>query len=110
MVRIFQCVIKIYLPTLRISKWVNFIEGADLLIHDAQFIDADLPLKHGWGHSTIDQVAELAIKASIKNVVIISHDPSRTDEQLSAIEKYLQINYGKQVTIECGREGRVFDF
>ena len=93
-----------------ISKWVNFIEGADLLIHDAQFIDADLPLKHGWGHSTIDQVAELAIKASIKNVVIISHDPSRTDEQLSAIEKYLQINYGKQVTIECGREGRVFDF
>ena len=93
-----------------ISEWVNFIEGADLLIHDAQFIDADLPLKHGWGHSTIDQVAELAIKASIKNVVIISHDPSRTDEQLSAIEKYLQINYGKQVTIECGREGRVFDF
>jgi phosphoribosyl 1,2-cyclic phosphodiesterase len=93
-----------------ISEWVNFIEGADLLIHDAQFIDADLPLKHGWGHSTIDQVAELAIKASIKNVVIISHDPSRTDEQLSAIEKYLQTNYGKQVTIECGREGRVFDF
>ena len=93
-----------------ISEWVNFIEGADLLIHDAQFIDADLPLKHGWGHSTIDQVAELAIKASIKNVVIISHDPSRTDEQLSAIEKYLQTNYAKQVTIECGREGRVFDF
>ena len=93
-----------------ISEWVNFIEGADLLIHDAQFIDADLPLKHGWGHSTIDQVAELAIKASIKNVVIISHDPSRTDEQLVAIEKYLHTQYAQQVKIECGREGRVFDF
>ena len=93
-----------------ISEWVNFIEGADLLIHDAQFIDADLPLKHGWGHSTIDQVAELAIKASIKNVVIISHDPSRTDEQLLAIEKYLHTQYAQQVKIECGREGRVFDF
>ena len=93
-----------------ISEWVNFIEGADLLIHDAQFIDADLPLKHGWGHSTIDQVAELAIKASIKNVIIISHDPSRTDEQLLAIEKYLHTQYAQQVKIECGREGRVFDF
>ena len=93
-----------------ISKWVNFIEGADLLIHDAQFIDADLPLKHGWGHSTIDQVAELAIKASIKNVIIISHDPSRTDEQLVSIEKYLHTQYAQQVKIECGREGRVFDF
>ena len=72
-----------------ISEWIDFIKGADLLIHDAQFIDADLPLKHGWGHSTIDQVATLAIKANIKNVVIISHDPSRTDAQLLAIEKYL---------------------
>ena len=93
-----------------ICEWSNFIEGADLLIHDAQFIDADLPLKHGWGHSTIDQVAELAIKASIKNVIIISHDPSRTDEQLLAIEKYLHTQYAQQVKIECGREGRVFDF
>ncbi|MEL0654899.1 MBL fold metallo-hydrolase [Pseudoalteromonas issachenkonii] len=93
-----------------ICEWVNFIEGADLLIHDAQFIDADLPLKNGWGHSTIDQVAELAIKASIKNVIIISHDPSRTDEQLLAIEKYLHTHYAQQVKIECGREGRVFDF
>ncbi|WP_024609433.1 MBL fold metallo-hydrolase [Pseudoalteromonas sp. TB64] len=93
-----------------INEWVNFIKGADLLIHDAQFLDIDLPLKHGWGHSTIDQVAELAIKAKVKNVVIISHDPSRTDEQLVAIEKYLQTNYGQKITIECGREGRVFDF
>ena len=93
-----------------ICEWINFIEGADLLIHDAQFIDADLPLKHGWGHSTIDQVAELAIKASIKNVIIISHDPSRTDEQLVSIEKYLHTQYAQQVKIECGREGRVFDF
>ena len=93
-----------------ICEWSNFIEGADLLIHDAQFIDADLPLKHGWGHSTIDQVAELAIKASIKNVIIISHDPLRTDEQLVSIEKYLHTQYAQQVKIECGREGRVFDF
>jgi ribonuclease BN (tRNA processing enzyme) len=93
-----------------ISEWAAFIEGADLLIHDAQLIDADLPLKHGWGHSTIDQVAQLAIKAKVKNMVIISHDPSRTDEQLIEIERYLQTSYGNDVRIECGKEGRVFEF
>jgi phosphoribosyl 1,2-cyclic phosphodiesterase len=96
--------------TTSISEWTAFIEGADLLIHDAQLIDADLPLKHGWGHSTIDQVAQLAINAKVKNMVIISHDPARTDEQLSEIESYLQTSYGNDVCIECGREGRVFEF
>ena len=93
-----------------INEWINFIKGADLLIHDAQFIDIDLPLKHGWGHSTINQVADLALKANIKNIVIISHDPARSDDELLAIENSLQAKYGDKLLIECGREGRVFDF
>jgi len=43
-------------------------------------------------------------------MVIISHDPARTDEQLTEIEHYLQTSYGKDVRIECGKEGRVFEF
>lgn len=92
-----------------INEWADFIKGADLLIHDAQYIDDDLPLKHGWGHSTVDQVAELAIQANVKNVVIISHDPSRTDDQLLTIEKSLRSQY-TSLSIECGRETRIFNF
>ena len=92
-----------------VNEWAQFIKGADLLIHDAQFTQDDMPIKHGWGHSTINQVAELAVKAEVKNIVIISHDPSRTDTELLAIEQHLQTNY-KDLSIECAREGRIFNF
>ena len=93
-----------------LAQWAEFIKGADLLIHDAQFTTEELPLKHGWGHSTFKQVAELAVDACIKNLAIISHDPSRTDDELLAIETQLQANYGEQINIECAREGRSFEF
>ncbi|WP_372863047.1 MBL fold metallo-hydrolase [Pseudoalteromonas sp.] len=92
-----------------IEQWVKFIKGADLLIHDAQFTNDDLSIKHGWGHSTMTQVADLARLAQIKNIAIISHDPSRTDDELLAIEAYLQTQY-QDLSIECGREGRVYQF
>lgn len=93
-----------------ITQWAAFIKDADLLIHDAQFTNDDLPLKHGWGHSTFKQVAELAVQAQVKNLAIISHDPARTDNELLAIEAHLQAGYGKHINIECAREGRTFDF
>jgi len=92
-----------------VAQWANFIEGADLLIHDAQFTDVDLPLKHGWGHSTVDQVAKLAVTANVKNIIIISHDPARSDAELFDIENHLQTHYGDKLAIECGREGRIVD-
>lgn len=92
-----------------VNEWAQFIKGADLLIHDAQFTNDDMPIKHGWGHSTINQVAELAVKADVKNIAVISHDPARSDTELLEIEQYLQANY-KSLSIECAREGRVFKF
>ena len=34
--------------------------GADLLIHDAQYVDEDMPQKRGWGHSLVDDALALA--------------------------------------------------
>ncbi|MAJ40609.1 MAG: MBL fold metallo-hydrolase [Pseudoalteromonadaceae bacterium] len=93
-----------------VTQWAEFIKSADLLIHDAQFTTEELTLKHGWGHSTFKQVAELAMQSCIKNLAIISHDPARTDDELLAIETHLQANYGEHINIECAREGRTFEF
>lgn len=93
-----------------INEWATFIKGADLLIHDAQFLESDLPLKHGWGHSTMNQVIELALQAQVKNVAFISHDPARSDDELLAIEGSLQQLYGDRLSITYGREGQTFDF
>ena len=72
-------------PQTNYDDWVEFCEGVDLLIHDAQYEEQDMPAKHGWGHSLISQVRQLAVDARVKNVVMFHHDPERTDAELDEI-------------------------
>lgn len=72
-------------PSTTYDQWVDFCQGVDVLIHDAQYIENDMPLKHGWGHSLISQVRDLAIDANVKNLVMFHHDPERKDTELDEI-------------------------
>lgn len=72
-------------PTTSYDEWVEFCSGVDVLIHDAQYQERDMPLKHGWGHSLISQVRELAVDAGVRNLVMFHHDPERTDSELDEI-------------------------
>lgn len=72
-------------PTTSYAEWVDFAHGVDLLIHDAQYEERDMPAKHGWGHSLISQVRQLAVDAQVKNIAMFHHDPERTDAQLDEI-------------------------
>ena len=67
------------------AEWVDFCRGVDLMIHDAQYDESDMPAKHGWGHSLISQVRQLAVDAQVKNLVMYHHDPERTDSELDEI-------------------------
>ena len=60
----------------------ELVQGADLLIHDAQYVDADMPAKRGWGHSLIRHVLELAQKAEARTVALFHHEPERDDDAL----------------------------
>lgn len=91
------------------QQWIDFIADADVLIHDAQYICDDLPLKHGWGHSTYMQVAQLAVEAKVKKLFIISHDPNRKDNELLALETSLINQFSAQLEIACAREGVIVD-
>lgn len=57
--------------------------GADLLIHDAQYLDQDR--KAGWGHSTVEAAIEVAAVAGVRTLVLYHHDPDRSDDELDAI-------------------------
>jgi phosphoribosyl 1,2-cyclic phosphodiesterase len=72
-------------PQTTYAEWVDFCQGVDLLIHDAQYIEQDMPAKHGWGHSLISQVRQLAVDAQVKNIAMYHHDPERTDSELDEI-------------------------
>ncbi|HHO59749.1 MAG TPA: MBL fold metallo-hydrolase, partial [Thiotrichales bacterium] len=70
----------------RYDEWVDFCADVDVLIHDAQYTEDDMPHKHGWGHSLISQVRQLAIDAQVKTLVLFHHDPDRTDAELDEIQ------------------------
>lgn len=71
--------------TTTFQQWSEFVNNADILIHDGQFIANDLPHKHGWGHSLVEQAVALAHASKVKKLIITSHDPSRTDQQLDVL-------------------------
>jgi len=73
-----------YPKSIEYDDLVKECRGADVLIHDAQYIEEDMPLKHGWGHSLINQVTELGHKAQVKNLVYFHHDPERSDDDIDA--------------------------
>ena len=68
------------------DEWVDFLHGVDVLIHDAQYTEDDMPHKHGWGHSLISQVRQLAIDAEVGTLVMFHHDPDRTDGELDEVQ------------------------
>jgi phosphoribosyl 1,2-cyclic phosphodiesterase len=70
-----------------IDGFIEFCRGSDVLIHDAQYTAADMPFKHGWGHSLVEHAVDLAVAAGVKHLVLFHHDPDRTDVQLDLIQE-----------------------
>ncbi len=60
--------------------------GADVLIHDAQYTPDEYPGHYlGWGHSTRHHATDAAREAGVGRLILVSHDPSRTDDEIDAI-------------------------
>ena len=69
------------------DQWVEFCQSADLLIHDAQYLETDMPHKHGWGHSMVSQARQLAVDSGVTCLVMYHHDPDRTDAEVDFIQQ-----------------------
>jgi len=73
------------------SDIIEFARGADLLIHDAQYLHgeyhAKTQSKKGWGHSTIEMAAAVAAKAQVRQLVLFHHEPQHDDSAMRRIER-----------------------
>src|SRR5262245_18112561 len=58
----------------------EFLAGADLVIHDAQFTLNEYGSKIGWGHSTVEYAIAMSRKAKVARLALTHHDPLRTDD------------------------------
>jgi phosphoribosyl 1,2-cyclic phosphodiesterase len=93
----------------RFPDFVKFAQGADLLIHDAQYLPEEMPMHRGWGHSTFAEAVDLALAAGVKSLLLTHHDPSRTDEQVRDIVRRARQQAaaaGSEVIIDAAREGQ----
>lgn len=71
---------------------LELARGADLLIHDAQYTEAQYrgeagPKREGWGHSTYVAAAQVAKAAEAKRLALFHHDPGHEDAAVEAIER-----------------------
>lgn len=63
----------------------RLVQGADLLIHDAQFTPSEWAGKVDWGHSTVEYAMWVAETASVRRLALFHHDPARTDDDIDAV-------------------------
>jgi phosphoribosyl 1,2-cyclic phosphodiesterase len=78
-----------YLPdhelAVRRRSGLELVEGADVLIHDAQYTAGECETHAGWGHSSIDQAVAFACEANVGTLIAFHHDPAHDDEAVDRL-------------------------
>jgi phosphoribosyl 1,2-cyclic phosphodiesterase len=89
----------------------RFLSGADLLIYDAQYTQAEYDAsRNGWGHTPIEHAVDVAKRNQIKRLALFHHDVQRTDDELEDFASiYAQPSTGDQLEVFFAREGMTID-
>ena len=82
--------------------------GADLLLHDSQYTEAEYEERIGWGHSTPRQAAMLAAEAGAATLLTFHHDPNHDDAEVTRLAAEAS-SVANGVTVRGGEEGMVFE-
>jgi phosphoribosyl 1,2-cyclic phosphodiesterase len=80
--------------------------GCDLLFHDAQYTDEELPARASYGHASCGYAVGLAEAAGARRLLLYHHDPSRTDDQIDSIVTSYQ---GAGLPVGAAAQGTVLD-
>ncbi len=97
-------------PEVNYRYLIDKISGADVLIHDAQYLPEEYLRKYKFGHSPFNYILDLARRGNVKKAFLFHHDPSRTDREVALIErtaKGLARRIGLKARIIAAREGMV---
>jgi phosphoribosyl 1,2-cyclic phosphodiesterase len=72
------------------QSFIDFFEGTDLFIHEAQYTEDEYTYKKGWGHSSLNHAFELVNLVKPGKWFVTHHDPEHSDSTLEELEKYAQ--------------------
>ncbi|NTW07364.1 MAG: MBL fold metallo-hydrolase [Syntrophaceae bacterium] len=87
---------------LEYQDYVNFVQGADLLIHDAEYTEKEYEKTRGWGHSFYQDALKLALNAGVKNLGLFHHNQERVDDEVELIVDECQKEIARhEKQLEC---------
>jgi ribonuclease BN (tRNA processing enzyme) len=91
------------------QRYLSFIRGVDVLVHDAQYSEDDYagaaaaPTR-GYGHSTSIMAARVAKAASVGRLILFHHDPGYTDTDIQLLEQKARQIFPATVAAREGAE------
>jgi len=84
---------------------LGLIGGADLVIYDCMYTDAEWANGHvGWGHSTWQEAVRLCRAARARRLVVFHHDPDHDDDALDAIARDVEAQLPGSILAREGLE------
>ena len=93
-------------------RHAEFVNRADLLIHDAQYTAEEYPARVGWGHSSVEYVVNLGRFARVKKVALTHHDPLRDDDAIDRLVANIQAKLREDASsldVFAAAEGQVVE-
>jgi phosphoribosyl 1,2-cyclic phosphodiesterase len=89
---------------------LELCEGADLLIHDAQYTDEEFVTLSDWGHSTAAYAVMVARESGARRLSLFHHDPAHTDKEIDRMLDHARRLAPRQVLdVSAAAEGRSVD-
>jgi ribonuclease BN (tRNA processing enzyme) len=79
---------------------------ADVLVHDAQYLEHEMAARYHWGHSTVEDALEMARMAGVDQLVLFHHDPEHSDavvDEKLALAR--DLSRGESLKVEAAGEG-----
>jgi phosphoribosyl 1,2-cyclic phosphodiesterase len=64
---------------------LELAEGADVLIHDAQYTPEEFGEKAHWGHCTVEYAIRVARESGVGTLALFHHDPAHDDDAIDAL-------------------------
>ena len=93
------------------QRLAAFAQGADVLIHDAQYSEehylglrAGSGSTQGWGHSTPQMACAVAQAAQVKQLVLFHHEPQYDDAMIARMEQAAQALFPATISAYEGLE------
>ena len=92
------------------QRHVEWLSGADLIIHDAQYTVEEYPQRMNWGHTPAEWAVDYALAADAKRLALFHHDPQRDDAALDRlVEVCRRRAAGSRLDVFAAAEGQVVE-